>query len=178
MLDAIVATGCVDPGRVVIAGESNGGGMALAAACDERLAFRLAAVVLVNPAVDEGVLERCSAGAPRALPLSVVAGELDTTVPYGGGHGLYAQEEWFAAGSWLVAGCEAILGPSPVDEFTRVLAGSPCESCSVLFTVADGTHTWPGTSRGSGGLRPGTFDLNARLLWIAAAPPPLPCLPW
>ena len=48
----------------------------------------------------------------------------------------------------------------------------------MLFTVADGTHTWPGTSRGTGGLRPGTFDLNSRLLWIAAAPPPLPCLPW
>jgi polyhydroxybutyrate depolymerase len=178
MLDAIVATGCVDPARVVIAGESNGAGMALAAACDSRLAFRVAAVVLVNPAVDEGVLARCGQGAPRPLPLSVIAGDLDATVPYEGGRGLYGQEAWFPAGSWLLSGCEAILGPSPLDEFARVLAGGPCESCSVLFTVADGTHTWPGTSRGSGGLRPGTFDLNSRLLWSVVAPPPLPCLPW
>jgi hypothetical protein len=134
--------------------------------------------VLVNAAVDEGVLARCSSGAPVALPLSVVAGEIDETVLYAGGHGLAAQEEWFAAASGLVAGCEEIGERTRVDAWTTVVPASSCATCSVLFAIADGTHTWPGTTRGIGDLRPGTFDLAARLTWAAAAPPPVPCLPW
>jgi polyhydroxybutyrate depolymerase len=178
MIDVIVDTGCVDPGRVVVAGESNGAGMALALACDPRSAGRIAGVVLVNAAIDEGVLAPCEDGAPVALPLSAVAGEIDATVPYEGGRGLIAQREWFAAASWLLAGCLTVSDPEQLDGWTTVASGGSCETCSVLYTVADGTHTWPGTSRGNGGLRPGTFDLNSRLLWIASAPPPLPCLPW
>jgi polyhydroxybutyrate depolymerase len=178
MLDALIGTGCVDPTRVTVAGESNGAGMALAAACDPRFGPRIGSVVLVIPAVDEGVLDRCASGAPVAVAMSVVAGELDETVPFGGGNGLLAQEEWFASASWLLAGCTAIAPRAAVDDWTNVVSGTSCETCSVLFVVADGTHTWPGASRGTGGLRPGTFDLNGRLVWSAAAPPPLPCLPW
>jgi len=178
MLDAVVATGCVDPARVVLAGESNGAGMALAAACDGRVGPRLASLVLVNAAVDEDVVARCAAGAPVALPVSAIAGEIDATVPFAGGNGLLAQEEWFGAVSWLIAGCHEIAPRAQIDDWTAVVAGTSCETCSVLFAVADGTHTWPGSSRGTGGLRPGTFDLNQRILWSAAAPPPLPCLPW
>jgi poly(3-hydroxybutyrate) depolymerase len=176
MLDALIATGCIDPTRVTIAGESNGAGMALAGACDRRFGPRLSAVVLVIPAVDEGVLARCAAGAPVALPLSVVAGELDDTVPFMGGNALLPQEEWFASASWLLAGCTAVAPPAAVDDWTSVISGTSCETCSVLFAVADGTHTWPGSSRGAGGLRPGTFDLNGRLVRSAAAPPPRSCL--
>jgi poly(3-hydroxybutyrate) depolymerase len=178
MLDAIVATGCVDPSRVVVSGESNGAGMALAAACDQRVGLRIAALVLVNAAVDEGVLARCGSGAPVALPLSAVSGEIDATVLYGGGRGLMAQEEWFADASRVVAGCEAIDERTRVDAWTTVVPASECETCAVLFAIADGTHTWPGTSRGTGDLRPGTFELATRLVWAAVAPPPVPCLPW
>lgn len=177
MIDVIVATGCVDPTRVVIAGESNGAGMALALACDSRSAGRLAAVVMVNAAIDEGVMARCAGGAPVALPLSAVAGEIDRTVPYEGGRGLLGQDEWWYQASVVLAGCVGFQSPTPIDDWTRFMKGIPCETCSVLFTVGDGTHTWPGTSRGTGGLRPGTFDLASRLLWIAASPPPLRCLP-
>ena len=65
--------------------------MALATACDPRSAGRLAAIVMVNAAIDEGVLARCASGAPVALPLSAVAGVIDRTVLYDGGRGLLSQ---------------------------------------------------------------------------------------
>ena len=37
-------------------------------------------------------------------------------------------------------------------------------TCTELFTVADGPHTWPGTQIGNGGSTPGTFDLNRRIV--------------
>jgi poly(3-hydroxybutyrate) depolymerase len=154
MLDALIATGCVDPTEGHVAGESNGRGWRSRLRATRASARDRVRVVLVIPAVDEGVLDRCASGAPVAVAMSVVAGELDETVPFGGGNGLLAQEEWFASASWLLAGCTAIAPRAAVDDWTNVVSGTSCETCSVLFVVADGTHTWPGSSRGTGGQRP------------------------
>ncbi len=173
MVDAVVATGCVDPQRLVISGESNGAGMALVAICDRRLWGRFAAAVLVIPAVDDGVLAHCQLNPARPpIGLSVVAGKLDQTVGYTDGRPpLLPAEQWFATAASLVNRCtSAAPVRNQVDEFAERLTSSGCAVCTEMFAVADGTHTWPGSTRGTGGLRPGTFELNRRLVALALQP--------
>ncbi len=173
MVDAVVATGCVDPQRLVISGESNGAGMALVAICDRRLWGRFAAAVLVIPAVDDGVLARCQLNPSRPpIGLSVVAGKLDQTVGYAYGRPpLLPAEQWFATAASLVNRCTAVPPVhNQVDEFAERLTSTGCAVCTEMFAVADGTHTWPGSTRGTGGLRPGTFELNRRLVALARQP--------
>lgn len=172
MIDATVATGCVDPKRLVISGESNGAGMALVALCDGRLRGHFAAAVLVIPAVDNAVLNHCLDAGTLPIGLSVVAGKLDRTVGYADGRPpLLPAEEWFAKAASLVNSCDAQAPRrTAVDEFVERLVMGGCRACSVMFAVADGTHTWPGSSRGTGGLTPGTFDLNPRLVALALNP--------
>jgi len=173
MLDTIMATGCVDPAHVTIAGESNGAGMSLVAICESGLRARVESAVIVIPAVDPAVLAQCRAGG-SPIPLSVVAGRLDRTVPYEGGRGtLLPQETWFGQAAQIVNGCRA--GEpvrSTVTSQVELLAPSDCDVCTEIYSVADGTHTWPGSSTGTGGLQPGTFDLSIRLLALAVARQP------
>lgn len=173
MLDAIIATGCVDAARVTLAGESNGAAMSLVAACDTRLRDRLAGVVMVIPAVDDGVVAHCAPGG-RALPMTVVAGRLDRTVPFDGGRAtLLPQEAWFQRVATLVNACVDAPGArEALTEFVERVTPSGCGACTQLLTIADGTHTWPGSSEGVADLRPGTFDLSARLLRLATSPAP------
>lgn len=170
LLDVLVATGCVDPARVVLTGESNGGGMALVAACDPALAGRFRRVVAVNAAVDDGVLARCTAGAP-VVPLTVVAGRADETVPVEGTDALLPVADWFGVLSTRLAGCTGAPAVAvPLDAIVTRAVGTGCAACSELLVVADGTHTWPGTSRGVSGLDPGTLALNALLVESALSP--------
>ena len=169
MVQAIVMTGCVDPSAVVLAGESNGGGLALLAACTAADAPLAARVVLVNAAVDEGVLARCT-GAAVPVPLTAVAGAVDATIPLDGGEAMLPVAAWFASASSSVAGCTGTAAASPLDEVVERAVGTGCAACSELLVIADGTHTWPGTSRGVSGLKPGSFVLNPLLVAAARAP--------
>lgn len=162
VLDTLVATGCVDPARVVLVGESNGGGMALVTACSPQLAGRFTRVVLVNAAVDNGVLERWCTVTP--LPLTAVAGALDETVPLDGNGPLLPVADWFAAVAPVIGGCAPVTAAPPLDANVSRVVGTACAACNELLVVADGTHTWPGSSRGVNDLVPGTFDLNALLV--------------
>lgn len=176
MIDAVVATGCVDPARITIAGESNGAAMSLVAVCDARLRDRIASLVMVIPAVDDGVLARCAPGA-RPLPMTVVAGLLDKTAPYEGGRAtLLPQEDWFQRAAGLVNGCADAGARSPLTETVERVEPAGCGACSHFLAIADGTHTWPGSSDGVADLRPGTFDLSVRLLQLATGAAP-GCLP-
>ena len=78
--------------------------------------------------------------------------------------------EWFASASSSVAGCVDIAAAPPVDPVVGRTVGTGCAVCSELLVVADGTHTWPGTSRGVSGLQPGSFDLNSLLVAAARGP--------
>ena len=167
MLDILISTGCVDPDNITLTGESNGAGMVLAAACAPELAGRFRSVVMVIPSVDTGVVARCS-GDPEPVPLTAVAGRLDRTVPYDGGRDpLLAQEAWFAATAGDLNRCVDVDGPERLDGIVERLIGRDCAACTEMLVIADGTHTWPGTSQGVGGLVPGSFDLNSRLLTMA-----------
>ena len=169
MIDAMVMSGCVDPARIILAGESNGAALALVAACEPQLATRFTRVVLVNAAVDHGVLQRCSNGA-QAVPLTVVAGAHDETTPLEGSDNFLPVDEWFAAAASQLTACPTIESAPPLDAVVSRSVGTGCSACTELLVVADGTHTWPGTSRGVSGLVPGTFDLNAMLVGAASAP--------
>lgn len=172
MIDAIVATGCVDETRMTITGESNGAGMALAAVCDHRLAGRFRSLVMVIPAVDEGVLANCRNGSP-SIPLTVVAGRMDATVPYVAGRPpLLPPQTWFAEAASTLNGCSPQLQPAEaITPHADLLKPSGCGTCSELIAIDDGVHTWPGTSKGTGGLRPGTYDLDHPLLRLAVGEP-------
>ncbi len=171
MLAALVATGCVDPSRVTITGESNGAGMTLAALCDPRLAGAFRSAVMVIPAVDEGVLARCGDALDTSIPLVAVAGRIDRTAPFDGGNGLLAQPVWFGRVA-ANRGCAGLDAPVALTETVDRYATSDCTPCTELLVVADGPHTWPGTPIGTAGLRPGTFDLNRRIIADVLAPAP------
>lgn len=163
MIEAVIASGCVDAARITLSGESNGAGMTLTALCAPEVRSLLRSAVLVIPAVDDGVLARCvTSGVP--LPLSVVAGGLDRTAPFDGGNGLLPQRAWFDTIATSTQRCLSV-GPSvALSGNAELWAGDGCGACTELIAVADGTHTWPGTSVGSGGLTSGDFDLNRRII--------------
>lgn len=169
MIDAIVATGCVDPGRITLTGESNGGGMTLAALCDPSLADVFRSAVMVVPAVDRGVLDRCNRRGGGTTPLAVAVGAIDTTTPLDGGNGLLGQRDWFEeVAEWR--DCTDVVRRPPLSATVDTVAGVGCDACTELFVVADGPHTWPGTRVGNAGSTPGTFDLNRRIIADASAP--------
>lgn len=168
VVDELLRLPCADPSRVYLVGESNGGGMALRATCDPRFDGRLAGLVLVNPAIDEGVLDTCS-GAVRPVPVIAVTGSLDKVVPVDGSRNPFvAVNGWYPRVSQVVSGCVLPPGePSPVGDQVSVVVGGGCAVCSVLFMSADGGHTWPGASEGVNGAPPGSYALTARLSSLA-----------
>ena len=120
------------------------------------------------PSID-GVLQRCSNGA-QAVPLTVVAGAHDETTPLEGNDNFLPVDEWFAAAASQLTACPTIESAPPLDAVVSRSVGTGCSACTELLVIADGTHTWPGTSRGVSGLVPGTFDLNAMLVGAASTP--------
>jgi polyhydroxybutyrate depolymerase len=169
MIDTIVATGCVDRGAITITGESNGAGMALAALCSPGLGGAFRSAVMVIPAIDAGVLERCAGNGAPDTPLAVAVGLIDTTAPVDGGNGLLPQRAWFdEVATWR--GCSGVDERGALTSLVDHAAGANCRRCTEIFTVADGPHTWPGTRVGNGGSTPGTFDLNRRIVANVIAP--------
>jgi poly(3-hydroxybutyrate) depolymerase len=170
MIDAMVMTGCVDPAQIILTGESNGAAMALVAACAPQLATRFTRVVLVNAAVDTGVLQRCSSST-QAVPLTVVAGAHDETTPLEGNDNFLPVDEWFTSAASQLTACPTIQPAPPLDAVVSRSVGTGCAACTELLVITDGTHTWPGTSHGVSSLIPGTFELNAMLIDAPSAPP-------
>ena len=177
-LSILVTQDCVDPSKIVIAGESNGSALALEVACDPRSAGKAVLFALAIPAVDSNVLDRCTAARP--FRLLVLAGALDQTVPIGGTQpgtvGFSAPLQWVQLVATTVDGCS---GPTTTNvpdavhhSYTR------CTARADYFQVADGHHTWPGGPVGAGGLDPGVFP-GKSVVWcssgIVVQPPPADC---
>ena len=159
IVDEALTLPCADPSRVYLVGESNGGGMVLRAACDTRLAGRLSGIVLVNPAIDAGVLSTCSPIVPT-IPVLAVAGALDRVVGFDGSRKPFiAAESWFGSVASIVSGCA---GSSPRVVSLHVIAhdGSGCASCATLYAIDDGGHTWPGAADAVNGAAIGSFPLT------------------
>lgn len=163
LLDSIaiaLSLPCADPSRVVLVGESNGGGMALRSACDGRMSAVLRSIVLVNPAIDSGVMATC-AHPDRSISVMAVAGHLDRVVPYDGSRPPFlAAEQWFDAIARNVSGCTAVSAPRLVSDQVAANDGSGCRECATLYSIADGGHTWPGAVDAVNGAAIGTFALT------------------
>lgn len=171
VVDHLVATACVDPTRILLTGESNGGAMTVIAACSPATRDRFAAFAPVIPAVDQGVLDRCGVGPP--VSLTALAGRLDRVIPYDGVYPpgqlpLLAQETWFLRLAALRNGCAAEAVREPVDGGEAIRAVG-CPLTPVLIAVDDGTHTWPGGPSGTGSQDPGRFPATAYLWSVFAS---------
>ena len=82
LVTSLVARGIADPDRIYISGISFGGFMALRMACVAPHLFAAVGVALASMPSADGV--ECRPAKP--LPLVMIAGTADTTVPYAGGH--------------------------------------------------------------------------------------------
>lgn len=166
VLDTLVDDHCVDPERVILTGASNGGGMAVRAACDPRFADRLALVAPVIAAVDDLTIEGCRTGDP--IPLVSVATRGDRVVPYDGSapdglEPLLAQEAWFERVAQWRNGCGDGLDATPIDGGEE-LVPPDCELTPALVAIDDIGHTWPGGPQSFGGLDAGDFDTTG-FIW-------------
>ena len=168
-LDLLVGLPCADPSRVFVVGESNGGGMAVRVACDQRMWGRLAGVVLVNAAIDDGVLSLCTPGAAR-VTLLATAGLADRVVPYDGSRDPFVPvESWFTSLAEGLAGCDpSQTRREPWTDRVEAITAGGCATCAELLVVSDGAHTWPGSFEGINGAIPGSFELSSLLAEISS----------
>ena len=160
IIDVLTTSYCVAPGHVVLAGESNGGGMVVHAACTTAVNGRIAAVVAVIPAVDAGVIAPCTEGGLRPRPLLVVAASDDPIVPYGGQPPLLGQADWFSSVARQLDHCASVTADASDDGPRAALAGGGCAATAALVAVPSDEHRWPHADVG--------FDTNGAILALAA----------
>ena len=163
LVTQLVATECADPDRVVITGISDGGDMAVFAACAMPGRFR--AVVTVAASIN-----------PRRpchrIPIVAVHGDADPVDPYRGKPGLPG----YAA---TPPATEAIAAWAALDGCRRatttrvaphvVVTTYPCGV--QLVTVNGGGHTWPGGAPVNPALGVTTSEYDATAKILAQADP-------
>jgi polyhydroxybutyrate depolymerase len=159
LVTKLAATECADPARVAITGISDGGDMAVFAACAMPGTFQ--AVVTVAASINP------RAGC-RRLRIVAVHGDADPVDPYLGGPdsrpGYLATPPAAAAiASWAALdGCRtaATTRVAPHVAFTTYPCGAQ------LVTINGGGHTWPGGApvNPSLGVTTGEYDATATIL--------------
>jgi polyhydroxybutyrate depolymerase len=161
IIDLLTGSYCVEPGRVVLSGESNGAGMVVHAACTIAINERVAALVAVIPAVDSGVIAPCTQRGLRPLPLLAVAAIDDPIVPYAGQSPLLGQADWFSSVARQLDQCASVAADPSDQEPRPGLVGQGCAAAAALVAVPSDEHRWPHVDVG--------FDTNAAVLAVAAA---------
>jgi polyhydroxybutyrate depolymerase len=137
-----------DPSRIYLAGFSNGGMMAYRAACD--LGERIAGIAVVSGALN---VQGCVSTNP--LPVVIIHGTADATVPYTGGKPIAPLADGLtpwknasvddAVSTWVARDrCSAV----PKKAVAGVVTQSRYRGCAprgsvTLYTIAGGTHQWP-----------------------------------
>jgi polyhydroxybutyrate depolymerase len=155
LIDHFVATEGADPGRVFVAGMSNGGMMSYRLACD--LSGKVAAVGPVAGLMYTGLADTCAPGRP--VPILLFAGTADPIMPYAGGPvGSDTGGDVLSAADTL-ARWAALDGCTDSAEKTSEPDAAPDDGTTVtrdahtacdqgaearLYTIEDGGHTWPG----------------------------------
>ena len=162
LLDAVVAAGCVDPGRITITGVSNGAGMATRMSCE--LPDRFAAVVPV--AAGFRALDPCPATA-RASFLAI-HGTADTVVPYNGKteDNRAGSVPRYTARRAQRDGCSASPRTSRPRALVTRIAYRGCDAgLRVEILRLSGTdHGWPGSGPPRGPRNPSKVSASAELL--------------
>lgn len=133
---------CIDAARIYVNGLSNGGGMTHHLACT--LSGTIAAAGTVAGAYTP-IPDGCES--VRPVPMITFHGKLDPIVDYAGNPaiGLQGVESW--AADWAARNnCSET--PEPIDGLTGAVTGVRYTGCTdgagvVLYTIADGGHTWP-----------------------------------
>jgi len=158
LVTRLAATECADPARVVITGISDGGDMAVFAAC--AMPGRVQAVVTVAASIDPR--EGC-----HRLRIVAVHGDADLVDPYRGKPGspgyLPTPPATAAIAAWAALdGCQTAVTTrvAPHVEVTTYPCGAQ------LVTVNGGGHTWPGGApvKPSLGVTTGEYDATATIL--------------
>jgi polyhydroxybutyrate depolymerase len=142
LLASLQASLCVDAARVYATGFSNGGAMALRAACEIPDAFgAVAPVAAPFPACQ------------TAVPIIAFHGSLDGAVPYDGGitpDGVNLPPVHRAVSEWARAiGCDALPAISRAAMDVELATYGRCplgDNEALLYTVLNGGHTWPGAA--------------------------------
>jgi polyhydroxybutyrate depolymerase len=167
-VDTLVANGCVDPDRVILAGFSLGGISAHTIACTDAARFHLIVAVSARD-----VSEPCA----PTRPVTFVAynGVLDQVLPYEGGSRfgwkLSSAEGWAAA--WAARdSCSG--GPATTLANDRVdrLEWSGCRAPVVFYRILQGNHVWPGGTPPIGGLAAEDLDPTETILRLVAGEAP------
>lgn len=148
MLAQVEAKYPVDMERVYLAGFSNGGMMTYRLAC--QLPGQFAAIAVVSGALN---YKDCASGSP--LPVLILHGTADQTVPYEGGETnprtasrfgqwtnasvVYSTNFWLKADDCDDDPVVATDEVSSTDTYDECADGSTVE----VVTITGGTHTWP-----------------------------------
>jgi polyhydroxybutyrate depolymerase len=159
LVTQLVATECADPDRVVITGISDGGDMAVFAACAMPGRFR--AVITVAASINPRP-------ACHPIPIVAVHGDADPVDPYRGKPGPpgYAATPPAVA---AIAAWAALDGCRTAATTTSVAphVGVTTYPCGVqLVTINGGGHTWPGgvPVNPSLGVTTSEYDATAKIL--------------
>jgi polyhydroxybutyrate depolymerase len=143
LLASLEASLCIDPQRVYATGYSNGGAMAMRAACDIPDVFAAVAPVA-------STYPSCRA----AVPIIAFHGSQDPAVPYDGGvtpdDGVNHSPVHRAVSEWARAiGCDAlpVISRAAMDVELATYGRCPFgDGDALLYTVLNGGHTWPGAA--------------------------------
>ena len=141
----LIRSGIADPRRVYLAGESNGGFMALAMICAKPEMFAGAGLLVTSMPEDLG--SEC--GALKPVPVLILSGTADTVVPYAGGTVAGSTINVWSTDRLLTFfrqrnGCAGAPGQSLVpglQQRIEVEYSGPCRHAPVLlYRVVGGTH--------------------------------------
>ncbi len=166
LIDRLSTRFAVEPGRVYVAGMSNGGFMAERLACDA--ADRLAAIGAVAAS------RRAACAPSRPVSVMHVHGLEDPLVAWagsaGGPIGAYRSQPAIAAGWRAVDDCGAVTVAGTGGKVRRETAEGCAEGTGVvLVTIASAVHEWPGATRAP--TSAATYDTTAELWRFFAAHP-------
>ncbi len=157
IIDQLVAEGVADSGRVFLTGASNGGMMALRAACELGPVIAGVAPVVANLPVDWD----CRA---KAMPALFIHGTDDAFMPYEGGRvaagktrrnlgSVRSVDDTIAVFEGM-NGCSGVKETKTLDEVGRdktaaVITDYDCTSAPLRqIEIQGGGHTWPGARTG------------------------------
>ncbi len=168
IVDTMVGQGCVDPGRVFLAGFSLGGILAHTLACTDAAHFHV--IVEVS---SRDVCEPCAPSKP--VTFVAYSSMQDQIIPYGGGSRfgwkLSSAEGWAAA--WAARNrCSG--GPITADSNERLdrLEWTGCGAPTVFYRIKGGYHVWFGGDPPIGGLSAEDTDPSETVLRLVAGQAP------
>ncbi|MFF1732089.1 alpha/beta hydrolase family esterase [Streptomyces sp. NPDC058247] len=176
LLDTLGATGCADTGQVFASGYSGGGRMVSQYACDHP--GRVTAIGPVAglragvPVDDDGatVPEPGTCTPKQSVPVITFHGTADLVNPYdGAGRPYWGYGTDTALAAWAhLDNCTQGPAATSVSEHVTKIAYGACRGGAdvVLYRVAGGGHTWPGSDLDFGPLGPVTQEIDAtELAW-------------